>query len=312
MKNFTRPVFRGILNHCYQRTEEGVVIFYSMSDYLVFFTHFCVFARRHDVQVLSLCLMPDHIHHSTRAWDREALAGFVRDYSSHFSRVHNQTCRYGKRLFESPFGSAPKTGDKKARTNLIYVGNNPVERHLCTAAEKYRWNFIAYARKPNPFSAPLVIRRASYHLRKAVREVKDAAGHLKPLTYMQLQRISAPLSHDEREQLTDFIISTYNVLDYHSAIRFFGNYDNMILAMHATTGSEYDLNEVHSGKTDACYAKLSTIIMKKVGLNDIHDVFLLSERERYNLLLRLMGHTEATPEQLAAFLRVAPPRRREI
>jgi REP element-mobilizing transposase RayT len=304
MRYTERRVFRGILNHCYQRTEEGVVIFYTVSDFLVFFTHFCTTAKRHDVRVLSLCLMPDHIHHGTYAHDRDVLSGFVRDYTARFSFQHNRTCHYDKKLFESPFGSAPKFGGKKTRTNLIYIGNNPVERRLCTNAEDYRWNFLAYAVSPHPFSAPLVIRRASLPMCKAIQEIKNSADRLQPLSYRQLQRLFTPLSRPEREQLTDYIVSTYNVLDYDAAIQLFGSYENMILAMHATTGSEYDLNEIHIGKSDACYAKLSAGLMRRLCLDDIHDLFLLPERERAALLPSLVGQAEALPEQVSAFLRL--------
>ena len=304
MKYIQRKVFRGILNHCYQRTEEGIVIFYDVKDFLVFFTQFCTTARQHDARVLSLCIMPDHIHHGTCVYGPDVLSGFVRDYTSRFSLQHNQTCRYDGKLFESPFGSAPKFGSKKARTNLIYIGNNPVERHLCTKAEEYRWNFLAYAESPHPFSEPLIIRRASWHLGKAIREVRAAAEHHLPLSYVQLQRLFSPLSDAEREQLTDFIVNAYNVLDYKAATQLFGSYENMLLAMHATTGSEYDLNEFHIGKSDACYAVWTAELMRRKHLEDIHDIFRLSERERAALRPLLSGCASALPEQLSAFLRL--------
>ena len=44
--------------------------------------------------------------------------------------------------------------------------------------------------------------------------------------------------------------------------------------------------------------------MKELKLNDIHDVLALPDSVKSDLLFRLMGRTEATPEQIAAFLRV--------
>ena len=72
----------------------------------------------------------------------------------------------------------------------------------------------------------------------------------KPLNYAQLDRLFKPLTRQEGLQLTDFIITTYNCIDYEAAIRFFDTGEDMITSMHATTGSEYDINEVFTLPTD--------------------------------------------------------------
>lgn len=103
-------------------------MFYSISDYLVFFTIFCTAARHWDVVVVKLCLMPDHIH-------------------------------------------------------------NSVERHLCTKTEEYRWDFVAYAVTNHPFSDPLVVRRASYAMKKALSVVKARYAEGKYLKYKLIQNL---------------------------------------------------------------------------------------------------------------------------
>lgn len=50
-----RKFFKDILTHCYQRSADDGVLFYSYSDHLVYFTSYCVLARKHGIQVLSLC-----------------------------------------------------------------------------------------------------------------------------------------------------------------------------------------------------------------------------------------------------------------
>lgn len=130
MKQRKRLIVRNVISHCYQRTAGGVVIFYNISDYLVLFTIFCTTARKYKVKILSLCLMADHIHICISEERKGELSAFVREYSKLFSRVHNRTCHTQGNLFESPFGSAPEFGDKKARANLIYIGNNAPERRL--------------------------------------------------------------------------------------------------------------------------------------------------------------------------------------
>ncbi len=301
MKRGNRVFYQGILNHCYQRTVGNVLIFYNISDFLVCFTIFCVEAGKHDVKVLAVSLMPDHIHHSTIALRRDALTKFVQSYSSKFTHAHNAVCHRKGPLFESPFGSAPKVGGKKARTNLVYVGNNAPERHLCQKAEEYRWNFLAYYKNPHPFSEPLSLHTASWRMKKAVHEVNYQCERSRPMTYAQLQRLFNTLDDREKLQLVDYIVTSYNVIDYESAIRFFDSYGDMLSAMHANTGSEYDLNEVFKGRSDACYARLTQIILKETDAKDIHEILSWPEEKKLKLMKWLAGRTEATLEQLIAY-----------
>ena len=304
MKNRKRKVVKGILNHCYQRTVKGNLLFYCISDYLVHFTIFCVTAEKYDIRVLAFCQMPDHTHESIIADSARTLAAFHGESSRKFTLVHNPVCHAKGPLFDCPFGSVPVFGDKKARTNLCYVGNNPVERRLCKKAEEYRWNYLAYGASDHPFSEKLVIRKASWSMRKAVREVKSMKKAGKPLSYRQLQRLFASLDMKEKLQLCDFIITTYNVIDYKVASRFFDGYDTMLTAMHANTGNEHDLNEIFIGKTDACYARMITIVNNTLHLKDIHDVLALPADEKNDLFQLLLDKTGALPEQVAKFLRI--------
>lgn len=216
--------------------------------------------------------------------------------------MRNELCRVSGAVFESPFGSAPKIGDKKARTNLIYIGNNPVERQLVKQAEEYRWNYLAYARSRNPFSERLVIRQSRWVLQKAIKEVKAMFAAGRPLNYPLLRRLFASLDKQECYQLVDFIISTYNVIDYDAAISFFDSYEDMLVAMHATTGSEHDLNEIFIGKSDAHYKRMTTIVLREGSVKDVHDIPAMSVDEKYDLFLLLRRMTEAPAEQIAHFL----------
>lgn len=297
-----RRFIKDIVTHCYQRTADGGLLFYSFSDHLVHFTHYCITARKYGIRVLSLCQMPDHIHESVVARRANHLEKFKRETNAGFAREWNQWSNIKGHVMESPFGSAPKIGDKKARANLIYVGNNPVERKLTERAEDFRWNYLAYAASKHPFSRKLVIRNSRWPMQKAVKEIKLQFNANKPVNYAMLKRLSAPLNLEERMQLTDFIISTYNVIDYKYAIRFFGSYENMISAMHVNTGSEYDLNEVTVGRSDTHYASMTTFIVRRYKLKDIHEMLTSSPEKKYEMFCELMKVTSALPEQVAKFL----------
>jgi REP element-mobilizing transposase RayT len=305
MRKLKRLFKSGILNHCFQRSADGGVIFYSQSDYLIWFTTVCTAAQRHKVKVLSMCPMPDHTHMSVTAETVQELSAFYGEANRTFSRSHNQVCGTRMSWFESTYGSVPKQGAKAGRTNLIYVGNNAVERQLAVNAEDYRWSFLAYAVSDHPFSDKLVLREASWHMKNAVREVRAQHKRGKPLTYNQLRRITSKLDLREREQLVDFIITTYNIIDYTEALRYFdGSFENYLVALHSTTTHEYDLNETFEGRSDAWYAQMAQILIREKRLPDIHEFLSWPLEKRKELYPLLRNRTRATPGQICKFLHI--------
>lgn len=310
MKGGNRRFVPGAVNHIYQIARKGEVIFYNICDHLVYFSIFCTMAERYGIRVLKLCHMPDHIHGSVIADRKRDLSGFERDLTSLFAREHNGTCHREGPFFKTPFGSVPKVDDKKVRTNLIYVDNNPVERHICERAEQYRWNFLAYATNDHPFSEKFRKEDASKAMLRAIRVVKDRHKAGVHMPYALLRRLFKPLSRKEQLQLTDIIITIYSVIDYPAAARYFGSHEGMLTAIHSTTGSEYEMKERFVGKDDSWYTRMSNIVMAHCGLEDIHDMLTFSKERKSDLFLLLRNETMATAGQIAKFLRI--PLRRAI
>ena len=297
-----RRFVAGAVNHCYQKTINGELIFYSVSDYLVCFTHISVASRRHAVKVLSQVLMPDHLHGSVVAEQKTELEAFVQDYTSHFARAHNVLCHRDAPLF-CPFGSAPKLGGKDVRSNLIYLGNNGPERKLSAKAESYRWAFLPYSQCRHPFSEKLRLGHASHAMRQAVREIQAFRKAELPMNYAALQRLTAKLSSEEKNQLADYIISEYQYIDFDAAIAYFGDYQTMLEAMHASKGSEYEIHEEFVGWDDKVYGHMSSLIQAHVCRADIHDFLAWPEDKRKQLFLFLKDNTDATARQVYKFLR---------
>ena len=299
-----RAFYSGILIHCYQRMRDGYLQFYDFIDYLVYFTLICTLAPRYGVHVLALCQMPDHTHGAFDASRLNKLATCMGELSRYYSRYGQAPPCRGGRLFTCRYGSAVKFGDKKARTNLVYIGNNPVERRLVKRAEEYQWNYLAYAKSDNPFSEPIIVRHATLAMKQGLAEVRAAHNGDRPLSYAMLKRLFSKLSSKEQQQLIDYIITTYSVIDYNAAIRFFDSYEDMTGAMHYNTGSEYDINEVFVGRSDTCYAKIAEWLKTNLHLDDIHDVFLMPDDDRCNLLFDVHKATGADPVQIGKFLRL--------
>ena len=76
----------------------------------------------------------------------------------------------------------------------------------------------------------------------------------------------------------------------------------MLLAIHSTTGSEYDLKEHFNGKRDDVYAKLTNILLRHGLVNEIHEIVSLPIERKLYLQRYLTGKTLATDNQIACFL----------
>ena len=299
-----RNIRRGYVHHIYENTVDGKLLFYSVSDYLVFFTLFCVTGLRYDIIPLSLCLMPDHFHSGMKENKKGAIAGMLRDVMSQFTREQNRRCGISGPLFRPHYGCALKKRDKDVRSLIIYIDNNPVERHLCEKAEQYRWNFLAYDGNPHPFSDPYIIRNQSFAFRQAYYFIKRRHAGGNALTYQELLALTAKLNKQEKEQLTDHIISTYSIIRHEEANRYFDSYQDRITADHSVSAREYDLNEVFVGKSDVYYAQMISIILRERGISDIHEILSYGEAEKKELFLFLSKKTRAPGSQIAKLLRM--------
>ena len=111
-----RKFHSGVVNHVYQRTVDGVQLFYCLEDYLVFYTIFSVCARSSNVQILELCLMHNHIHSLIKTETAKELADFADHFSAWFVYEYNSFAGRSGRLLKKNFGSAPKWEDKRLRS----------------------------------------------------------------------------------------------------------------------------------------------------------------------------------------------------
>lgn len=294
---------RGAVGHIYQRARSGFVVFYSVKDSLVFFTIFSLTAAKHRIRVLGLCLMYNHIHVLVEAEDHKAIARFMQELCSKFSRTYN--IRHGlKGSLFSTYGLSNKRGGKQIRTSLAYLYNNPVEDRICKRAEEWHWNFLAYANSDHPYSEKLVLREAAVGMRKAARTVRTLHAHQRPLTYEVLDALFKSLNITEKKQLVDFIVREYSVIDFKSTISYYGSYGNMLTAFSSNTGSEYDICEPHDPYSGMAYRKMTHHLASDKRFSGIEDVLQLPAEERIAYLNELAIACGVSLNHARKFLRI--------
>lgn len=292
------------VHHIYQRTKNRFNIFYDLEDYLVYYTIFSIAARQYGVIVLGLCLMFDHIHMLIKTDARIRMSEFVRQVTCMFAREQNNDVGRKGSLFQARFGSAPKRGMKLLRTAIAYLFNNPVEKKLCSRAEEYRWNFLAYALSPHPFSDPLISGHISRSLKRAIKEVDLAESEDRHLRYAQLKRLLSKLEERERMQLVDHIISIYKPFDYEAIIACYGSYEDMLTAINSNTGSEYDIKEERYRFSDIEYIRMGDILRDTEGLKDLRKVTGFEIEEKMRLFQVLRKHLSCDNLPITKFLHI--------
>lgn len=298
----TRKVYPGEVHHVCQQTVDGVLVFYSVSDFLVFFTIYCTVAKRLGVTVLALCPMVDHTHHVVVVHNVPTLSRFVQQYTHLFSREWNASRGRRGPLFKHRYMSSVKLGNKQVKTTINYNNNNPVERKLVERAEEYRWNFLRYAAESHPFSEPFLLSEKSTMFRNILKEIKRihaGDGHLR---YCQLERWKKKLKPREMRQLADYVIKLWNVIDYDETISYYGDYETMLRSFHDNTGSDYDIKEDRNNYSDAVYQDCTKLLLKEGVINHPSEIPSLPLKQKRELAEMLRYRTHARPRQIEKYL----------
>ena len=283
-----------------------MVIFYTLHDYLVYYTIFSVYAKRMGLQVLGLAIMYNHLHIIVVEGDKEAIKRFMTVVSSVFARQYNASIGISGDVFQHHFGTSVKYGEKEIRTICGYLYNNHSNNKLCKKAEEIRWNFLAYAHNDNPFSKKIALRSARMVYRRALKMVDAAHERGDFLSYAALDRIYSGLTKSERECVTDHIITTYNIIDYGALESLYPSYEEMLYSFNANVHHDYEIPESAEDRRsdDRYYQQLSRLVLASKEVSSLKQLLLLPEDARLRLALKLQAQTGAPLKQICAFFRV--------
>ena len=138
-------------------------------------------------------------------------------------------------------------------------------------------------------------------MRKALRIVDWHQSQGKYLTSSLISELMREMTSEEKDQLVDHIIVKYNVIDYDSLLKLFGSYEQMLTAIHSTTGSEYDLDEYIDRLSDSVYMNMIQCLRRSYG-EKVRKVTVLSSKEKFELADYLHLHTSAHMKQIFKFL----------
>lgn len=305
MGKYKRRRFKGgVPLHVYIKGRNSFAMFYTVEDFILFITMYSVYSRRHGIQTIAFCPMINHAHGLCYAESLHDLSTFQQVLENKFAWEHNLARGRSGSVFKPKFGSAPKYIGKHLKGAIAYVNNNPVEGRLKENAIDYKWNGLAYFNNSHPFSEKIVRKNASRRLRASLTLVDTLRKQEQWLGYAVQDTLFKGLDRREKMQLIDYIISSYNFIDYEGAVACYGSWENMIIAIDANAGAEHDLKEDWED-----YSKYTDMIQvcnrHKVNLRceNFDDKSLVELARLFDMLER---ETDAERKQIMKFLHIRP------
>lgn len=273
-----------------------------MEDRLVYYTIFSVMARNYKITVLALALMFDHVHYLIKAAGRKIYALFIGTTTSTFVKAYNRDSGRRGPLFWKAYGNAPKRRDKDVRTCIAYDYNNSVEKKLFVRAEQDRWNLLAYLDNPHPFSEPIDKKKASKKLLLSMDATVRYHKRNEYLDYPVVRKLFDGLDEVEREQLLDYIISLYLPVDREKLLDYYKSYDDMVIAINANTGSEYDIDEFFDPESHQDFVRMLDITRQSSFSSDPRSIILAPLAQKKQIAETLMRMTGGSRNHVKRFL----------
>jgi hypothetical protein len=147
-------------------------------------------------------------------------------------------------------------------------------------------------------------RKASRHLRNAIKEAKLMNEQNLPLKYIHLKRMMRELTPKERAQFIDQVIKMYLPFDFNKLISYYGSYETMLSAMRSNTGSDHDIKENNDRMPHSIFRDMISFLNKTIPRNEIIKLTTLPEDTKERISRRLKAIFNATDWQIAKFLHI--------
>ena len=298
-KTTSRVFVPGIPVHIYKASSDFGIIFYTDIDMLMLYSIEATLALKYGITIISACYMFNHIHRCEIAPTKDSMTEYEGETASLFSRLYNQDKSRAGKLWLSPFGSAIKRDGKNVRACINYIHNNAPEKKLCTRAVQYKWDFLAYAADSHPFSKKYVQRDATKKMKQCVQSVRMQAQKGNHLDYLFLKKAKLSLDKTEWLQLIDIIITSYHLVNYAVAAKYFGSMKNLMTAPDDNTGKEFDIKEDFGSSSFLPYCRMFNLVINK-GYDDFSP-YRLTEEEK-GVLYRLFRSAGVPFEHITRFL----------
>ena len=159
MPRTARAVIPGYCYHLLNRANQRAQVFHSSEDYSQFLALIARAQERLELPILSLCLMPNHIHMVVQPRSESDLAKWTHwVFTTHVRWYHARYSSTG-RVWQGRFKAFPAQSDHHLLTVMRYVERNALRANLVERAEEWPWGSLHWrcaARPPLELATPPV------------------------------------------------------------------------------------------------------------------------------------------------------------
>ena len=133
--------FAGAVSHLTQHSCGSEPLFLEDSDYLYFLGQLKDRAKKFELDVFSLCLMPNHLHLLLRV-NKVNLPKAMQSLFQSYARYFNKKYERKGHVFCGAFRQSLCLDDSYALAASIYIHLNPYKAGLADADKPYRWSSL--------------------------------------------------------------------------------------------------------------------------------------------------------------------------
>jgi putative transposase len=139
MPRIARPVAPGIPHHVTQRGNRREAVFFTEGDRAAYLACLAEHCRKQAVEVLSYCLMTNHVHLVLVPATADGLEKVFRPLHTHYAQRLNRQRGWSGHVWQGRFFSSP-LDEVYFWAAMRYVESNPVRAGLVRRAEEFRWS----------------------------------------------------------------------------------------------------------------------------------------------------------------------------
>lgn len=142
MPRRARVVFKDVPHHVTQRGIDRSTVFFERSDGEAYLALLLDYAKRHLIEVVAYCLMPNHVHLVLVPSTVDGLHRTLKMVHGLYARRINLRRDRVGHLWQNRYFSSPLDPDYFMNA-VRYVELNPVRARLVGRAEDYEWSSAA-------------------------------------------------------------------------------------------------------------------------------------------------------------------------
>ncbi len=131
----------GEIYHITQRAPGKEIIFVEDADYLNMLSLLKEWVKEFDIEIFSLCLMPNHYHLLLRI-NKPNLSQAMQSLNTTYAMRFNTKYKRKGHVFCGVYRASMCLDDLHFLGSSLYIHLNPQKAHLVEKAEDYRWSSI--------------------------------------------------------------------------------------------------------------------------------------------------------------------------